>query len=217
MFKDRYEAGKKLAQKLKKYKDMKDVVVLAVPRGGVVVGWEIAKALNVTMDIIITRKIGAPHNPELAVGAVMPDGKVLLNKELVSALGITQKYIEKAKQEQFKEIKRRLVKYKTNTRQIELKDKQVILVDDGIATGFTVKAALEYIHGKNTARKILAVPVMPRDVYEDFKKEVDELITLLTPEVFYAVGQFYNDFEQVNDKEVIKIMETRHKTIKENR
>jgi predicted phosphoribosyltransferase len=217
MFSNRTEAGKELAEKLKKYKALKDLIVLAIPRGGVVVGWEIAKSLKTQMDLVIPRKIGAPHNPELAIGAVMQDGTSILNNELVSRLGVEDEYIKKETENQVEEIRRRLKKYRKSTDDPDIEDKIVILVDDGIATGFTVKAALDYIKRQHPTKIILAVPVMPPDTYEKMVELTDEVVCLKVPQVFFAVGQFYEDFDQVEDEEVIRLMENRHKIQRENR
>jgi len=217
MFSNRTEAGKELAEKLKKHKALKDLIVLAIPRGGVVVGWEIAKSLKTQMDLVIPRKIGAPHNPELAIGAVMQDGTSILNNELVSRLGVEDEYIKKETENQVEEIRRRLKKYRKSTDDPDIEDKIVILVDDGIATGFTVKAALDYIKRQHPTKIILAVPVMPPDTYEKMVELTDEVVCLKVPQVFFAVGQFYEDFDQVEDEEVIRLMENRHKIQRENR
>jgi len=217
MFKNRAEAGKKLAEKLREYKDSEDLIVLAIPRGGVVVGWEIAKSLKTRMDLVIPRKIGAPHNPELAIGAVMQDGTPILNDELVSRLAVEDEYIRKETENQVGEIRCRLKKYRKSTQEPDIEDKIVILVDDGIATGFTVKAALHYIKRQHPAKIILAVPVMPPDTYEKMVELVDEVVCLMVPRTFFAVGQFYEDFDQVEDEVVIRIMENRHKILRENR
>jgi predicted phosphoribosyltransferase len=204
-FKNREEAAKKLAKELIKFRG-KNPVVLAIPRGGVVIAYEVAKTLNAPLDLIIPRKIGAPGNPELAIGAVIEDGTTVLNHGLISALGISKDYIESVKQEQIQEIKRRSKTYCGDAAPHELKKKTVIIVDDGIATGATMKAAIHSIRKKEPSSIVVATPVAPPDTLEELRKEVDELICLVAYEPFYAIGQFYDNFDQVSDEEVIKLL-----------
>ena len=205
MFQDRIDAGKKLAKKLSEYGGC-DVVVLAIPRGGVIVGFEVAKELNAPLDIVIPRKIGAPNNPELAIGAVTQDGTVMLNSEVVLFLGVQEEYIEDEKRKQIKEIERRMKKYRGDAVYPKLEGKIVILVDDGLATGATTRAAIASIRRQKPSMLILAIPVGPRDTIDDLKKEVDTIVFLSTPEPFYAIGQFYLNFEQTTDDEVVNIL-----------
>ena len=205
MFQNRIDAGKKLAKKLSEYGGC-DVVVLAIPRGGVIVGFEVAKELNAPLDIVIPRKIGAPNNPELAIGAVTQDGTVMLNSEVVLFLGVQEEYIEDEKRKQIKEIERRMKKYRGDAVYPKLEGKIVILVDDGLATGATTRAAIASIRRQKPSMLILAIPVGPRDTIDGLKREVDKIVFLSTPEPFYAIGQFYLNFEQTTDDEVVNIL-----------
>jgi len=212
VFKNREEAGELLAEAiLRKYDgNLINPVVVAIPRGGVIVAVPIAKALNSPLTLIIPRKIGAPFNEEFAVGAVTEDGYVLLNPDITDEvayrMGITREYIERKAQEELKEIERRKRTYLKGKEEINIEGRDVILVDDGIATGLTVKAAIYSLKRKNPHRLILAVPVMPADKVPEFQKLADDLITLYAPEFFSAVGQFYEDFSQTTDEEVIKAL-----------
>lgn len=206
MFQNRLEAGRKLAEKLSEYGG-RDVIVLAIPRGGVVIGYEVAKELNASLDIITPRKIGAPNNPELAIGAVTQNGSVILNPEVILYLGVPEKYIEQEKCRQIKEIERRMSKYRGDEVYPKLEDRIVILVDDGIATGATMRAAIASIRRQKPSMLIMAVPVGARDTIFSLKREVDKLVCLSTPEPFYAIGQFYRNFEQTTDDEVITLLQ----------
>jgi putative phosphoribosyl transferase len=206
IFSDRDDAGKRLAEELKKYID-EDPVVLAVPRGGVVIAYETIKRFGYKWDLIIPRKIGAPHNKEIAIGAVSSDGTYFVNNYYVSGLGITKEYIEQEVFEQVNEIKRRLKDYRGSETLPDLKDKTVIIIDDGIATGFTILAAIKSIKKQEARKIVLAVPVSPRETFEEFKEIVDEFVCLYIPHDFYSVGAYYNNFEQVEDEEVFKIID----------
>jgi len=205
IFNDRRDAGKKLAEKLVKFKEERPVI-LAIPRGGVVIGREIANALNAPLSIIVPRKLGAPYNPELAIGAVTRDGSTTLNEELIVSMNVSQSYIEKEKKRQMDEIERRIEKYKTM--EIELRDRVVILVDDGIATGATMLAAIKSVEKKYPKKIVLAVPVGPPDTIKEMGRGVDEVVCLYTPAFFMAIGSFYRNFEQTTDDEVIEILKS---------
>ena len=201
-FKNRHEAGIKLAEQLKKYKNNKNVVVLAIPRGGVEIGYEIAKFLNAKLDIVVTKKIGLPGDEEFAIGSIGPDKKVMLNEETLRIYNVHDDYLEEIKREIGEEIKRRYKAYKGNYQLQNLKGKIVILTDDGIATGFTTKAAIDYIKSQNPKKLILAVPVSPSDFAREIKKEVDDFVCLHSTNKFYSISQFYEDFQQLTDEEV---------------
>ncbi|TAH51778.1 MAG: phosphoribosyltransferase [Chloroflexota bacterium] len=205
-FTDRRDAGKRLAAKLTHYKNNPSANVLGIPRGGVVVAQEIARALDVPLDVFITRKLGAPMNAELAIGAVASDGAVLLDQQLIQQLHISPKFIEHERAKQMREMQRRLEMYRRGKPPLGLQNKIVILVDDGIATGATVFAALRALKNQNPTRVILAVPVAPRQVLPQLRAACDELELLDAPEPFVAVGYFYQDFEQVADEEVVRIL-----------
>ncbi len=211
MFYDRYDAGQKLASVLGNYKSKNDAIVLAIPRGGVVVGFEIAKALRLPLDIVVARKIGAPGNAEFAIGAVSEKGEVILNKDSISEYQISKDYIKKEAKTQRQEVKRRLAEYRGIKEPANLKDKIVVIVDDGIATGASIKAAISSVKADVPKKVILAVPVAPPDTIRELKKEVDEVICLETPETFFAVGQFYQIFDQTSDEEVKDILKAADK------
>jgi len=212
LFKDRREAGELLAQAILKKFDAQLVepVVVAIPRGGVVVAEPIAEALGAPIDLVIPRKVGAPFNEEFAVAAVTEDGTLLLNPtitpEVAHRLGITKEYLERKALEEIKEIERRKAKYLAGLGKIPKEGRDVILVDDGIATGLTVKAAIASLRKEKPNRIILAVPVMPVDKVREFESLVDDLVVLYAPAEFSAVGQFYYDFSQTQDEEVIEIL-----------
>jgi putative phosphoribosyl transferase len=203
IFKDRVDAAQKLAKKLEWVKK-ENPVILAIPRGGVVTGDVIAKTLGLSLDVIVSRKVGAPYNPELAIGAVAHDGSFFPNSELIDALGIPKNYLDEKIAEQMEEIRHRLVKFRGRT-DYDLKNKTVVLVDDGIATGATVFVALEWIKKQHPKRIIVAIPVGPRDTIERLSK-MAEVVVLDAPESFGAVGEFYHSFDQVEDYQVMEIM-----------
>jgi putative phosphoribosyl transferase len=204
LLKNRTDAGKKLAIALKG--TSKKAVILAVPRGGVVVGFEVSKELGVPLDIFITKKIGAPNNPELAIGAVAEDGTLLLDESLVELLGVPQGYIDEEVERQKIEIKRRLKSYRGNVAYPEVAGHEVILVDDGVATGSTLKAALRSLRKQGAKPLVVAVPVGPLDTVNALKEEADRVVCLFTPEPFYAIGEFYVDFDQTSDEEVTELL-----------
>jgi len=209
MFKDRGEAGEKLATRLEKYRGKKNVLVLAIPRGGVVTGDEVARAIEVPLDIIIIRKIGFPGNPELGIGAVSETGAVVLDQSIISADGISQEYIEETIHEERKEIQRRIEKYRRGESLPELAGMTVILVDDGVATGSTIKAAIQALREEELERLVVAVPVSPPSTAKELTEMADEFVCLDTPRSFGAVGNFYRDFSQVTDEEAVAILEKR--------
>ncbi|MEW6697396.1 MAG: phosphoribosyltransferase [Bacillota bacterium] len=205
MFKDRKEAGRKLGEALKSMQ-IQDGVVIAIPRGGVVVGAQVAQLLDIPLDITIPKKVGAPQNPEVAVGAVTEDGTVIYNENLLQRLGLSEKDLAPSVQRIISEIKRRMLTYRGTSQRPDVSHRHVILVDDGIATGSTVVAALRSIKKAGCKAITLAIPVAPPDTAARLEKEVDHLVCLISEEPFYAVGQFYENFEQVRDDEVIAII-----------
>ena len=204
-FSDRVEAGKRLASALEDSAGKK-AIVLAIPRGGVVVGFEIAKALDLPLDVIIPRKIGAPDNPELAIGAVTEDGTMILDESLIKYIGVPQDYIKEESERQKSEIERRLRFYRQNEPYPRLEGLEVIVVDDGIATGSTMKAALASVKNRGAKTVTVAVPVAPPSTVMELKKKADRVVCLYTPEYFQAIGQFYADFSQTTDEEVIELL-----------
>ncbi len=206
-FRDRHEAGRLLAKELAWLRGQKNMIVLGIPRGGVVVAYEVAKELGAPLDVYITRKIGAPHNPELAIGAVASDGTLVLDDDLVRRMGAPDDYVQEETERQRKEIERRLAAYRGSRPEPELQDKTVILVDDGIATGATVLASLRALKQRKPAQLILAVPVGPADTIKLMSQEADRVVCLYTPRIFWAVGAFYAVFDQTSDAEVIQLLQ----------
>jgi putative phosphoribosyl transferase len=204
-FVNRADAGKRLASALKNFSG-KYGFVLAIPRGGVVVGFEIAKALNLLLDITIPRKIGAPDNPELAIGAVAEDGSVFLDNNLIKYLGISREYVKEESERQKQEIDRRLKLYRQETSYPDLKGFDVIVVDDGLATGSTMKAALASVRNRGAGSITVAVPVGPPSTIDELKKMADLVVCIYAPEFFQAIGEFYRDFSQTSDEEVIGLL-----------
>lgn len=208
MFANRRDAGLQLAEKLKYLRDRKGVLVLALPRGGVVTGFEIARAVIAPLDVFIVRKIGFPGQLELAIGAVSEMGTVILNQRIISDGEVSKKYIEDEISAQKKEIDRRIRLYRGG-KQFELekvKGKTIILVDDGLATGATMKAAIATLKQEKMKRLIAAVPVSPVETADEIRAMVDEFICLNLPSYFMAVGNYYQDFKQVTDEEVAEIL-----------
>ena len=207
-FADRHQAGRLLAEQLAHLKHQHPVV-LALPRGGVPVGYEIARALAAPLDLVLVRKIGAPHQPELAIGAVA-DGErpeLVTDPQIASWLAVPPDYLEAVKARELAEIERRRKLYFGDRTPLEVAGRAAILVDDGIATGATMLAALRATRRRAPARLILAVPVAPRDTLDRMRVEADEVVCLDTPSDFMAVGQFYRSFPQLRDEEVIRLLE----------
>ena len=207
MLKDRVEGGKRLADRILETEDLDGVVVLGLPRGGVVTAFEVAKVLDAPMDVVVTRKVGAPGQPELAVAALTSNGTVLYNEKLMEKLGIGIGDIEDTVAQEKKEARRRLDLFRGDRPPLDLEDKTVILVDDGIATGYTIKAALMSLRLSGAKRIIIAVPVLPPDTLMSLQELVDGIHYILMPEVFYSISQFYELFPEVKDAEVIALMD----------
>jgi putative phosphoribosyl transferase len=205
-FRDRHEAGQLLAKELATLRGQKGLIVLGIPRGGVVVAYEVALALKAPLDVYITRKIGAPYNPELAIGAVASDGTLVLDDDLIARVGTPPGYVEEETQRQRQEIQRRLAAYRGSRPEVHLEGKSVILVDDGVATGATTMASLRAIHAREPAQLILAVPVGPEDAIQALAQVADRVVCLYKPELFWAVGAFYAVFDQTSDAEVVQLL-----------
>jgi|YelNatPaOPRAMG01_1025707.scaffolds.fasta_scaffold01424_24 putative phosphoribosyl transferase len=206
MFRNREEAGRLLSEKLKPIvKDKENTILLAIPRGGVVVAKEVAVALRIPLDVITPRKIGAPFNPELALGAVSPDGQVYINDEVVDLVGASKSYIEEEIKRQMLEAKRRMFLYRKE-KPLSVAKKEVIVIDDGVATGATMIVAVRSVRAKGAKKVVVAAPVISPEAYDLLTKESDEVVSLLMPSSFYAVGEFYEDFRQVSDEEVSEIL-----------
>jgi putative phosphoribosyl transferase len=208
IFEDRRDAGRKLAGALSKYRGS-DAIVLAVPRGGVVVGYEVAKALDLPLDVVVPRKLGAPDEPELAIGAVSAwgDHEAIIDANTIRVLRVTQEYIDREIAAQLAEISRRLEEYRGDAQPPQVAGRTVIVVDDGIATGYTMRAALAALRRMNPSKLVLAVPVAPPDAAQALSGMVDEFYALTTPTPFLAVGHWYHDFRQTMDEEVVELLE----------
>ena len=204
-FADRREAGRVLARGLGDYRG-KNALVLGIPRGGVPVAAEVAAALDADMDVIVARKLGAPGEPELAIGAVTANGGEYLDERVASLVGATRPYIERVRQEQVADARRRDARFRGNRPMQKIENRVVILVDDGLATGATMRAAVRSARKHRPSRLIVAVPVGSRDACAWLREEADELVCLSEPEPFGAVGYFYGDFSPVEDEEVERIL-----------
>lgn len=202
MFRDRVHAGKELAGALRDYAGAPGALVLALPRGGVVVAAEVARALDLPLDVVVTRKIGAPGNPEYAVAAIDADGAVTPG----DLGGASDEYIRSQIPVERDEIARRLRAYRGDHLPPEIEGRTVILVDDGVATGLTVRAAVRYLRAHGAGRIVVVVPVAPPETADRLRLEADEVVTLAEPAGFYAVGQFYSEFGQTTDAEVVDLL-----------
>ncbi|MCK0144358.1 phosphoribosyltransferase [Arenibacter sp. F26102] len=204
MFKDRIDAGEQLAKKLSSYKDKENVVILAIPRGGLPLGAIVAKSLNAQLDVALSKKIGHPFNKEFAIGAVS-----LNNIILDDNIEVSIDYIEKEKKRLREKLKKRQAQYYKNRFPIALKDKIVIIIDDGIATGNTIRVTAQLVYDQKPEKIMIAIPVAPKSTVQKLRDAtyVDEVVCLETPFNFQAVGQFYMDFDQLSDEEAIKILE----------
>lgn len=207
-YQDRQQAGKILAKFLKSYADRDDTIVLALPRGGVPVAYEVAQALHLPLDIFIVRKLGVPGHDELAMGAIAQDGIIVFNEEVIEDLQIPKASIENVIKAEQKELNRREKAYRGDKPYPIIKDKNVILIDDGIATGATVRAAIKALRKLNPARLILAVPVAELTTCRELAKIVDEMVCPEQPPLFYAVGAWYEDFSQTTDLEVANLLKS---------
>jgi len=207
---DRAEAGRLLADRLRGYADRSDVIVLALPRGGVPIGFAIAERLHVDLDVVVVRKLGVPFHNELAMGAVASGGLRVLNRDVVALARVDEAAIDKAVREQTQEIERREARYRAGAAPPVLRDRTVILVDDGLATGSTMQVAVQAVRRERPRRVIVAVPVAARESCAEIAGYVDETICLNTPEPFRAVSLWYETFEQTSDDEVIDLLHRAH-------
>jgi putative phosphoribosyl transferase len=202
IFADRFDAGKRLAEALGTVSE--NAIILSIPRGGVVVARAMADVLHVPMDVIVVRKLGAPNNPELALGAIGPDGHVTIDEEVSHVLGqLPPGYIERESARQMTEVERRMKLYRGDRPFPDVDRRPCILVDDGIATGSTARAALRWLRARGASRLVLAVPVAPARTVTELESEADHVVCLSAPVMFMAVGQWYDRFEQVEDDEVV--------------
>ncbi|MGA2511747.1 MAG: phosphoribosyltransferase [Candidatus Acidiferrales bacterium] len=206
VFQDRQEAGRKLAERLRAYANRNDVVVLGIPRGGVPVAFEVARALRAPLDIFLSRKLGVPGQEELAFGAIATGGTRVLDREIIEAVGISEEQIEQITAKVKTELERRENLYRGAQPPLRVEGLTVLLIDDGIATGSSMRAAIKALRQMKPARVVVAVPVAPQSTCSRLALEVDELICVHTPKDFYAIGQFYEDFSQVADEEVTALL-----------
>jgi len=200
-YRDRSDAGRRLAELLVTYR-AEDPLVLALPRGGVIVGYEIARALNTELDIMVARKLGAPDNPEFGFGAIAPPDVRYVNYQAVEMLGLSDQDVDRVAAQESRELDRRMNEYRGDKPPLDCRGRTIILVDDGLATGATARAAIAAIRRQSPRRIILAVPVAPVDTAESIRDDVEELICPVIQADFYAIGQWYDSFEQVTDDEV---------------
>jgi predicted phosphoribosyltransferase len=206
LFQDRFEAGRVLASKLRQFSGRPDVVVLALPRGGVPVGYVVAQALHAPLDVLVVRKLGTPGQEELAMGALAPGGITVLNREVIQALEIPQQIIDAAVGREQSELERREREYREGRPAADVKGHTVIVVDDGLATGSSMRVAARALRRAGVKEIVVAVPVAARSTCQEFEGEVDELICAATPEPFWAVGQWYRNFSQTTDDEVRQLL-----------
>ena len=206
MFQDRREAGRVLAAKLTRYVNHPDVLVLGLPRGGVPVAFEVAEALNAPLDVFVVRKLGVPGQEELAMGAIASGNIRVLNNEVVESLGIPPKLIESVAAAEEREVERREHRYRDDRETVSISGKTVLLVDDGLATGSTMRAAILALRERGPARIVVAVPVAASSTCNEFRDQADEIVCAETPKPFYAVGQWYEDFSQIADEEVRELL-----------
>ncbi len=207
VFQNRLRAGEALAAALEDLKG-EDVTVLAIPRGGVVVGDVVARALGAPLDVVVTRKIGAPGEPEFALGAVTQEGEVILDDRAVMMLGVDREYVEREASRQAVEVRDRMRRFRGDRPPPALKGRTVVIVDDGIATGSTIIAAVRSVRRQAPRWVVVAAPVGPPDTIARLSEEADRVVCLETPEPFFAIGEFYSEFEQVEDDEVKRILDS---------
>jgi putative phosphoribosyl transferase len=207
LFKDRRDAGIELAKQLNHYKDRENVTVLGLPRGGVPVAFEVAKALEAPMDVFLVRKLGVPGHEELAMGAIASGGVRVLNEDVVGALDIPSRLIDKIAEREQEELERREQAYRGGKPQLNNSGKTVILVDDGLATGSSMRAAVEGLRAQGPEKIIVAVPTASPETCEAFENDVDEIVCAETPSPFYGVGLWYTDFSQTSDEEVRALLQ----------
>lgn len=205
MFRDRRDAAAQMAGRLEEL-PLRDPLVLGIPRGGVVIGALLAEALGAELDVVLSRKLRAPHQPELALGAVSEDGEVYLDEQVRLLAGATEPYLQQEREHQIEEIKRRRRLVRAVRAEAPVENRSVIVTDDGIATGSTMIAALQTVTPRRPHETIVAVPVGPHDRIETLRARCDRIICLLTPAFFWAIGQFYEQFEQVDDQRVIELL-----------
>ena len=206
-FADRRAAGRELTQKLLRYAGRSDVILLALPRGGVAVAYEVARALKLPLDVLIVRKLGLPGREELAIGAIASGGVRILNEDIIDALAIDETVINAVTEQELRELQRREEQYRGNRPAAPMRDQTVILIDDGLATGATMLAAIRALSMQHPARIVVAVPAAAPQAIELLRPEVDEVIAIIAPDPFEGVGKWYEDFSQTSDEEVKMLLE----------
>jgi putative phosphoribosyl transferase len=206
MYKDRKTAGELLAEKIAE-RNFGNITLLAVPRGGIIVAAPVAEKLGTRLEVLVTRKIGHPSNPEVAIGAVMADGSAVLDDKLIKIVGISPKYIQQTIAAEFEELRRRMLLYTGSEKPPEVSGKTVIVVDDGIATGYTLRAAIRWLETLGAAKTIIAVPIAPWEATMELRSIVDELICPIQPTSFASVGAYYQNFSPTTDGEVLDALE----------
>jgi len=204
-FRDRKDAGLRLAEHLERFRE-KRCAVIAIPRGGVVVGYYVAERLGCPMDVTVPRKVGAPMEPELAVGAVAEDGTLYVEEEVARMVGVGEEWLKEAAERELQEVKRRIEVYRDGKPLPSLEGYTVIVVDDGVATGATMIATVRFLRKLKPKKVVIAVPVAPPEILGKLRAEAEEVVCVETPSPFYAIGQFYRDFTQVSDAEVMKYL-----------
>jgi len=207
MFRDRAEAGQELAEQLKRRLSDEDVVVLGLPRGGVPVAFEVARELDAPLDVIVVRKLGVPYQPELGMGAIGEDGVRVLNHQVLAMAGVGEDEVAAVERSERAELERRATRFRGSRQRVSLVGRTAVVVDDGIATGSTARAACQVARAHGASRVILAVPVAPQSSLASLAEIADELFCLATPELFFSVGQFYRNFSQTSDEEVVELLE----------
>jgi predicted phosphoribosyltransferase len=206
LFEDRFEAGRVLASRLSEFARRSEVVVLALPRGGVPVGYEVAQALRAPLDVFVVRKLGTPGQEELAMGALAPGGVTVLNREVIQALGIPQQTIDAVVAREQRELERREREYREGRPPVEVQGRTAILVDDGLATGSSMRVAAKALRKRSAAQIVVAVPVSSPLTCAEFETVVDKIVCAAVPEPFWAVGQWYRNFSQITDSEVRELL-----------
>jgi putative phosphoribosyl transferase len=206
LFRDRADAGRKLAARLRPYAGRDDVLVLGLPRGGIPIAYEVARALGAPLDVFVVRKLGVPGQEELAMGAIATGGVRVVNRDVVDALHIPPDVLDRVAAQELRELERRERSYRGDRPEPHVAGKTVILVDDGLATGSTMRAAVAALRAQDPARVMVAVPVAAPSTCEELRREVDDIVCLATPEPFLAVGRFYDDFSQTTDEEVRELL-----------
>jgi putative phosphoribosyl transferase len=214
LYEDRRDAGRQLAASLRQYAGRADVLALGLPRGGVPVAYEVARALNAPLDVFLVRKLGTPGQEELALGAIASGGVEVLNDAVIRELGIPEETIAAVSARERRELDRRERAFRGELPPVDVAGKTVILIDDGLATGSTMRAAARSLNQMRRARLVIAVPVAAQMVCQSLRREADEIVCLRSPDNFFAVGQWYRNFEQITDAEVRRLLELRRREVR---